>query len=243
MLECPVTYCIQKPEMNWYKLNKNKDKFHLLKPEKEHSISWIDEKTFVLNFKSVHKNNSGQYRCEAKVRKNKLASHVVELIVQDHSNSSMFISATNTTEDQKPPEKNKMLIMIYSISSLGTLFLIAGCFGWMYFTRKHQVKNSQKVKKTQSGNNRNTQPCNDNTTHVSDEDSMPCLLQVLNGNQDNYQKASRTSLRSMKFNEGLPRYKEDSVIYATVSHRELLQRTKPPEETELTEYAIIRLKN
>lgn len=96
---------------------------------------------------------------------------------------------------------------------------------------------------------KNTQHCNDSTTHVSDEgailneDSMPCLFQVPNGNQDNYQKASGTSLNSMKFNEGLPGYKEDSVIYATLSHGELFQRTKPPEETELTEYAIIRLKN
>lgn len=96
---------------------------------------------------------------------------------------------------------------------------------------------------------KNTQHCNDSTTHVSDEgaifneDSMPCLFQVPSGNQDNYQKASRTSLSSMKFNEGLPGYKEDSVIYATLSHGELFQRTKPPEETQLTEYAIIRLKN
>ncbi|XP_034269366.1 B- and T-lymphocyte attenuator [Pantherophis guttatus] len=249
ILECPVTYCIKKPIMNWYMLNKSEEKFHILYPEKERSISWISEKTFALNFQSVHKNDSGQYRCEATVRKNKLASHVVELIVQDHSNSTVFPSTTNTTEDQKLLEKNKMLIMIYSISSLGTLFLIVGCFGWLYFTRRHQVKNAQKVKNPESGNNRNTQHCNDSTAHFSDEkaifneDSMPCLFQVPNENQDNYQKASRTSLSSMKFKEGLPEYKEDSVIYATLSHGELFQGTKTPEETQLTEYAIIRLKN
>lgn len=94
---------------------------------------------------------------------------------------------------------------------------------------------------------KNTQHCNDSMAHVADEeaifneDSMPCLFQVPNGNQDNYQKAS--SLSSMKFKEGLPGYKEDSVIYATLNHGELFQGTKPPEETQLTEYAIIRLKN
>ncbi|XP_026519785.1 B- and T-lymphocyte attenuator isoform X1 [Notechis scutatus] len=248
-LECPVTYCSKKPKMNWYMLNKSKETFHILKDEKEHSISWKNENTFVLNFQSVHKNDSGQYRCEAIVRKNNLASHVVELIVQDHSNSSVFLNTTNTTEDQKPAEKNKMLIMIYSISSFGTLFLIVGYFGWLYFTRRHQVKNTQKVKSQESGNNRKTQRCTDSTTHESDEgaifieDSMPGLFQVSSGNQDNYQKASRTSLSSMKFNEGLSGYKEDSVIYATLSHGELFQRTKPPEETQLTEYAIIRLKS
>ncbi|XP_032075362.1 B- and T-lymphocyte attenuator [Thamnophis elegans] len=249
MLECPVIYCIKKPEMNWHMLNRREKKFHMLNSEKQRSISWRNEKTFVLNFQSVHKNDSGQYRCEAILSKRILPSHVVELIVQDHSNSSVFLSTTNATEDQKLHEKNNMLITIYSISSLGTLFLIAGCFGLLYFTRRHQVKNAQKVKNPESGNNRNNQRCNDSTTHVSDEaaffneDSMPCLFQVPNGNQDNYQKASRTSLNSMKFNEGLPGYKEDSVIYATLSHGELIQRTKPPEEIELTEYAIIRLKN
>ncbi|XP_039220014.1 B- and T-lymphocyte attenuator [Crotalus tigris] len=242
-LECPVTYCNKKPEMNWYMWNKSKKKFHILYPEKEY---WISEKKFVLNFQSVSKNDSGQYRCEAIVRKNKLTSHVIELIVQDHSNSSVFLNGTNTTEDQKQPKKNKMLIMI---SSLGTLFLIVGCFGWLCFTKRHQVKNTQKVKNPESGNNRNTQHCNDSTSHISDEgaisneDSMPYLFQVPTGNQDNYQTASRTDLSSMKFNEGLPRYKEDPLIYATLSHGELFQRSKPSEETQFTEYAIIRLKN
>lgn len=77
-----MTYCNKKPEMNWYMLNKSKQKFHILNSEKEYSISWISEKKFVLNFQSVNKNDSGQYRCEAIVRKNKLTSHVVELIVQ-----------------------------------------------------------------------------------------------------------------------------------------------------------------
>ncbi|KAL7983494.1 hypothetical protein Chor_000370 [Crotalus horridus] len=189
-LECPVTYCNKKPEMNWYMWNKSKKKFHILYPEKEY---WISEKKFVLNFRSVNKNDSGQYRCEAIVRKNKLTSHVIELIVQ--------------------------------------------------------VKNTQKVKNPESGNNRNTQHCNDSTSHISDEgaisneDSMPYLFQVPTGNQDNYQTASRTDLSSMKFNEGLPRYKEDPLIYATLSHGELFQRSKPSEETQFTEYAIIRLKN
>ncbi|KAG8136688.1 hypothetical protein E2320_005249 [Naja naja] len=192
-LECPVTYSSKKPKMNWYMLNKNEEKFHILNNETERSIFWKNENKFVLQFQSVHKNDSGQYRCEAIVRKNNLASHVVELIVQ--------------------------------------------------------VKNTQKVKSQESGNNRKTQHCTDSTTHESDEgaifneDFMPCLFQVPSGNQDNYQKASRTSPSSMKFNEGLPGYKEDSVIYTTLSHGELFQRTKPPEETQLTEYAIIRLKN
>ncbi|KAM3837671.1 B- and T-lymphocyte attenuator-like [Vipera latastei] len=245
-LECPVTYCNKKPEMNWYMLNKSKEKFHILNSEKEYSISWISEKKFVLNFQSVNKNDSGQYRCEAIVRKNKLTSHVVELIVQDHSNSSVFLNGTNTTEDQKLPKNNKLLIMI---SSLGTLFLIVGCFGWLYFIRRHQVKNTQKVKNPESGNNRNTQHCNDGTTHISDEgaicneDSMPCLFQVPNGNPDNYQMASRTGLSSMKVNKVLPQYKQDPIIYATLSHGEFLQRSKPSEETQFTEYAIIRPKN
>lgn len=74
-----MTYCNKKPEMNWYMWNKSKKKFHILYPEKEY---WISEKKFVLNFQSVNKNDSGQYRCEAIVRKNKLTSHVIELIVQ-----------------------------------------------------------------------------------------------------------------------------------------------------------------
>lgn len=85
-----MTYCIKKPEMNWYMLNKSEEKFHMLYPEKERSISWINEKTFVLNFQSVHKNDSGQYRCEAIVRKNKLASHVVELIVQGKFSGNIY---------------------------------------------------------------------------------------------------------------------------------------------------------
>ncbi|XP_007423855.1 B- and T-lymphocyte attenuator [Python bivittatus] len=244
-LECPVTYYRKKPEMNWYMLNKSEEKFHILYPEKRRSISWMNETTFVLNFQSVNKNDRGQYRCDAIIGKRKYESHVIELIVQDHSNTSVFLNTTNTKEDQKPHEKNEKLIMIYSIPSLGTLFLIFACFGWLYFKRKHQVKNATGSSNPENGINRNTQHCNESATHVSNEgsnfneDCMPCLLQVTNGNQDSYQKASRNSLNSIH-NEGLP---GDPIIYATLNHGELFQRSKPSEETELTEYAIIRPKN
>ncbi|XP_063160501.1 B- and T-lymphocyte attenuator [Candoia aspera] len=246
ILECPVTYCRKKPEMNWYMLNKSEKKFHILYNGKGHSISWMNKKTFVLDFQSVDKNDSGQYRCKAIAGKKKFESHVIELIVQDPSNSSVFLNARNTTEDQELPEK--MLIVIYSISSLGTLFLISGCFGWLCFKRRPQVKNATGSSSPESGINKNTQLCNDGATHVLgegstfNEDSMPCLLQVPNRNQDNYQTASRTGLSSI-YNEGLPGDKENPIIYATLSHGELFQKNKSFDEIELTEYAIIRPKN
>ncbi|ETE66241.1 B- and T-lymphocyte attenuator, partial [Ophiophagus hannah] len=89
-LECPVTYCSKKPEVNWYMLNKSEEKFHILNNEKERSSSWKNENKFVLHFQSVHKNDSGQYHCQAVVRKNNLASHVVELIVQGKFSGNIY---------------------------------------------------------------------------------------------------------------------------------------------------------
>ncbi|KAF7251238.1 B- and T-lymphocyte attenuator [Varanus komodoensis] len=195
MLQCPVLYCTEQPAMSWYRYNEVSQMFLILQQEQRHSVSWINESTFVLNFASFYKNDSGSYHCEATMKKQKWKSHVIQVSVQ---------------------VKNKM----NSSSSEHEMNVLS-----IY---------------------RDVQSCNDSILHISDETTVSCLLQVLDGdavygNQDICRKATPnpTCNESVTSAHQLKSENQDTLVYATLSHGEPLQKSEPLLETVFSEYATI----
>ncbi|XP_044298427.1 B- and T-lymphocyte attenuator [Varanus komodoensis] len=223
MLQCPVLYCTEQPAMSWYRYNEVSQMFLILQQEQRHSVSWINESTFVLNFASFYKNDSGSYHCEATMKKQKWKSHVIQVSVQDPNNLTKLENANNTIEGHGATEKTKA-ILLFVLPSLGVLCLLAFCFSGLHcFIRKRQVKN--KMNSSSSEHEMNV---------VLDGDAVY-------GNQDICRKATPnpTCNESVTSAHQLKSENQDTLVYATLSHGEPLQKSEPLLETVFSEYATI----
>ncbi|XP_042298847.1 B- and T-lymphocyte attenuator-like [Sceloporus undulatus] len=227
-IECPVMYCQKKPNVHWHMYNTMLKKFFSLSLGPNHTTSWRTGNIFVLTFQPINKNDSGTYRCEANVANSTIAGHAIEVIVQDYSNITVFDDARNTTEDREASEKNKMLI-IYILSSLGALGLfIFCCFGVLQSKRRLQGGNKtvsstleEETKELPSGS-------------AVDSRQINCKKPNMVTSKPAHDKSVTNQLLSAN---------QDTLVYATLNHREHFEKSEPFVETEFTEYAAIVLKN
>lgn len=77
-IECPVKYCHEKPSMSWCKVEGN-DCLPL--QTRETYTKWTEDTIFVLTFSSVHRNDSGLYRCQAISGNISSVSHSVNVTI------------------------------------------------------------------------------------------------------------------------------------------------------------------
>ncbi|XP_077198309.1 B- and T-lymphocyte attenuator [Paroedura picta] len=247
IIKCPVIYCQNKPEIKWYKKIDNSSL--LLHSEQRHTFTWIADNVFVLNFSSVHQNDSGLYRCESISGIQKDTSHYINVTVQD-----------NITD--RADETDKAWI-IYLLSSLGVLCVIAViCWGPLYFMWKNPVKN----KKISSGSQSEMNVINSGEKYYSDNpigtpdegsvlhhDAATPGLKCKHGsticdNQVSCWKSFRAATnrvyhQSVTNSHNLPGEDKEIIVYASLSHGEHSQRIQPSVEIELTEYATVRQNN
>nr|XP_056714165.1 B- and T-lymphocyte attenuator [Euleptes europaea] len=253
-IKCPVTYCQKKPEIRWYKKNHNSGL--PLNDEQRYTFTWIDENIFVLNFSTVHKNDSGVYHCESISGNQTDKGHYINITVQD--------DYTNSTDGHGASKKDKAWI-IYLVSLLGALCLITvSCLGSLYSTWRQPVKNKKISSVSQSEMNvfnsySDVKYYNDNTIRVPDEGSVlhhgaatPGLKYKHGSTISDNQVSCWTAIRatsnpvchqSVTSTHQFPGEDQDIIVYAALNHGENSQRSESSAEVELTEYATIGQKN
>ncbi|XP_023584662.1 B- and T-lymphocyte attenuator [Trichechus manatus latirostris] len=144
-LECPVTYCANRPNVTWCKFKGT----HCspLQDERQERTSWEEGKnisTFILYFEHVLASDNGSYRCIADILSGVVTSHSVTIYVtaQTQNNSEhLLINATSATG---PPSQNEMVDrkwLLYGLLPLGALSsLLITCFCLFCCLRKRQEK-------------------------------------------------------------------------------------------------------
>ncbi|TFK07810.1 MORN repeat-containing protein 4 [Platysternon megacephalum] len=254
---CPVKYCTEEPAMNWCKIE-GLNCLHLENVPTRHA-AWEEGKVFVLNFVSVHQNNSGFYRCQATLGSLSSQSHSVEVIVQEvTTNASInppskeFAGATNVTEAPQGPSNNNKKWIIYALSSLGALcLLILICLCLLCCLRWHQVKpKTTPVTSQKEMNTVSRSTCapyhTDRTTHALSEGStlyycsMASLQQPSDDSTiyDNHvphwngsRAATGNACDSAAVDSYQPSYEsEDVLVYASLNHSGIIEKLPRKEQ-------------
>ncbi|XP_059576498.1 B- and T-lymphocyte attenuator [Alligator mississippiensis] len=263
-IECPVKYCHEKPSMSWCKVEGN-DCLPL--QTRETYTKWTEDTIFVLTFSSVHRNDSGLYRCQAISGNISSVSHSVNVTILEGDTSTSANPSTNTTSIQQNPQGYKndnMKWIIYGTSSLGALFLLIliclCCLKW------HKVKSKTTPATSQTEINMvnsptdvqsyiNRTPAAQNEGATFDYCIMKSQLQLPDGSAvyDNdvphwnghgaepRPACDKPAIPSkLRLTESL-----DSIVYASLNHSAVADNFLPREldvNIELTEYAAINVK-
>ncbi|XP_064378258.1 B- and T-lymphocyte attenuator isoform X1 [Dromaius novaehollandiae] len=263
IIHCPVHYCKERPVMQWCKIEGNE--CVLLKESK---VEWKTNKKFILEFFSIHHNDSGTYRCRATVGTLSSESHGIRVIVEEKPANKTTSSSENTTtisEDSQESENDKILHIIYAALSLRLccplIFIcMCWCLRWYHAKQKRTPLTPQRQESLVRG------PAAvpyyaAGATQASDESSslyycsMVSLRQLSDGNTiyDNdvpHWDALRTAPNTPCHDPAIPSIpaapdSQDVLIYAALNHSasaEKCQRREPMVENELTEYASVNVK-
>ncbi|XP_023407589.1 B- and T-lymphocyte attenuator isoform X1 [Loxodonta africana] len=151
-LECPVTYCANRPNVTWCKF-KGIQCLALWDGLRQHT-SWEERKnisTFILHFEQVLASDNGSYRCMADTFTSGLiTSHSVTISVtartQNNSEHLLitFANISDATSASGPPSQDETANrkwLLYSLLPLGGLSpLLITCFCLFCCLRKCQEK-------------------------------------------------------------------------------------------------------
>ncbi|XP_062428616.1 B- and T-lymphocyte attenuator [Rhea pennata] len=260
VIYCPVHYCKERPVMQWCKIEGNE--CVLLKESK---VEWKTSKKFILEFFSIHHNDSGTYRCRATVGTLSSESHGIRVIVEEKPANITTGSTENPTtisEDSQESGNDKILHIIYAALSLRLCCpLIFICMFW--FLRWYHAKQKRAPLTPQRQESLVRGPVAAphhaaGTTQDSDESSslyycsMVSLWQLSDGsatyNDVPHRDAHRTAPPKPPATPSIPAAPEspDVLVYAALNHSasaEKCQRKQPMVESELTEYASVNVKN
>uniref|UniRef100_A0A8C4LT30 B and T lymphocyte associated n=1 Tax=Equus asinus asinus TaxID=83772 RepID=A0A8C4LT30_EQUAS len=141
-LKCPVSYCANRPNVTWCKLEEKSCSYLRNRPQTHTSWEAKDNiSIFVLHFDQVLVSDNGSYRCSANIPPGVIESHSITVIVTDFlmslalTNISDATSASATTSKEETADKRWIL---YSFLPLGGLPLLITCFYLFFCLRRHQ---------------------------------------------------------------------------------------------------------
>ncbi|XP_009673339.1 B- and T-lymphocyte attenuator isoform X1 [Struthio camelus] len=264
VIYCPVHYCQERPAVQWCKIEGNE--CMLLKESK---AEWKANNKFILEFFSVHHNDSGTYRCRATAGTLSSESHGIRVIVEEKPANIITSSSENTTsisEDSQESGNDKIFHFIYAALCLRLCCpLVFTCMFWClrwYHAKQKRTPLTPQRRETLVRGPAAIPYCAAGTTQASDESSSlyycsmvsPWQLSDSSAIYDNdvpHCDAHRTAPKAPHCDPAIPSISaapesQDVLIYAALNHSasaEKCQRREPRVENELTEYASITVKN
>ncbi|XP_025897449.1 B- and T-lymphocyte attenuator [Nothoprocta perdicaria] len=263
VIYCPVHYCKERPVMKWCKIEGNE--CVLLKDSK---VLWRTHKKFILEFFSIHHNDSGTYRCRATAGTYASESHGIRVVVEEKPADIMTSSPENTTatsEELQESGNDKILHIIYAALSLPMCsLLILICIFWCF--RRYHAKQKRTPLTPQRQDSLVGAPAAIShhpagTTPASEESSslycsMASLQQPSGGHTiydndvprwDAHRRAPKAPCNhpAIPSTSAVPE-SQDVLIYAALEHSapaEGCRRRELMVENEFTEYASVNVKN
>ncbi|CAO2631848.1 B- and T-lymphocyte attenuator, partial [Lemmus lemmus] len=148
-MECPVTYCAQRPNVTWCKYSGGNCLPLEIGP-RQHT-GWEDKdqvSVFTLHFEPVHPSDNGSYSCSTNFNSevmdsNIITLHVTEITKNDseyHITSSDMQGANNASGPHTMEERASRTWLLYSLLPLVALLLLFACFCLVCFLKRHQGK-------------------------------------------------------------------------------------------------------
>ncbi|XP_021065501.1 B- and T-lymphocyte attenuator isoform X2 [Mus pahari] len=148
-IECPVTYCVHRPNVTWCKHNGT-----ICVPLEVGSqlrTSWQENQrdlVFVLHFEPIHLSDDGLYSCSTNLNSVVVNSHSVTIRVkertQNYSEHPLIISdipdATNASGPSATEERPGRTWLFYALLPLGALLLLLACVCLLCFLKRIQGK-------------------------------------------------------------------------------------------------------
>ncbi|XP_009673340.1 B- and T-lymphocyte attenuator isoform X2 [Struthio camelus] len=218
VIYCPVHYCQERPAVQWCKIEGNE--CMLLKESK---AEWKANNKFILEFFSVHHNDSGTYRCRATAGTLSSESHGIRVIVEEKP-ANIITSSSETKQKRTPltPQRRETLVrgpaaIPYCAAGTTQASDESSSLYYCSMVSPWQLSDS---------------------SAIYDNDVPHC-------------DAHRTAPKAPHCDPAIPSISaapesQDVLIYAALNHSasaEKCQRREPRVENELTEYASITVKN
>lgn len=143
-MECPVTYCAQRPNVTWCKYS-GQNCLPLEIEPRQHT-GWEDKdhgSVFILQFESVYPSDDGLYGCSVDFNSDVINSNIITLNVTGRSQNyseNHLISATNASGPPTMEERGSRTWLLYSLLPVVALLLLLACFCLVCFLKRHQGK-------------------------------------------------------------------------------------------------------
>lgn len=148
-IECPVTYCVQRPNVTWCK--QHKTNCLPLEERPQLHMSWEENdrvSVFILYFKQINLTDSGLYSCSTNFNSDVVNSHAIAIHVrertQNYSEDPLTVSGIpDTTNASGPPtreERSGRTWLLYVSLPFGALLLLLACFCMVCFLKRLQGK-------------------------------------------------------------------------------------------------------
>ncbi|XP_064378269.1 B- and T-lymphocyte attenuator isoform X3 [Dromaius novaehollandiae] len=217
IIHCPVHYCKERPVMQWCKIEGNE--CVLLKESK---VEWKTNKKFILEFFSIHHNDSGTYRCRATVGTLSSESHGIRVIVEEKpANKTTSSSETKQKRTPLTPQRQESLVR----GPAAVPYYAAGATQASDESSSLYYCSMVSLRQLSDGN----------TIYDNDVPHWDAL---------------RTAPNTPCHDPAIPSIpaapdSQDVLIYAALNHSasaEKCQRREPMVENELTEYASVNVK-
>ncbi|XP_005345081.1 B- and T-lymphocyte attenuator isoform X1 [Microtus ochrogaster] len=148
-MECPVTYCAQRPNVTWCKYSGGNCLPLEIGPQQH--TGWEDKdggSVFTLHFEPVYLSDDGSYSCSVNFNSEIINSNIICLHVTDrtqnysehHSIMSNIPGATNASGPPTMEERGSRTWLLYSLLPVVPLLLLLACFCLVCFLKRHQGK-------------------------------------------------------------------------------------------------------
>ncbi|XP_058151835.1 B- and T-lymphocyte attenuator isoform X2 [Dasypus novemcinctus] len=201
-LECPVTYCANKPNVTWCKLGAYC--FNLPNGVRTH-MSWEERKNisaFILYFEQVIANDSGTYRCFADFPP-QVTSHSVTIYVTERTQSTSEHPLLNAFRASGAPTTEEVADrqwLLYGLLPLGVMSpLIMICFFLFCCLRRHQGKQKE--------------PSDTARREISQAD-IPQPLGSEQIEMSTWQNSRKLPSKTAVYDDSWPKIQEESVVYS-----------------------------
>ncbi|CAH6792372.1 Btla [Phodopus roborovskii] len=146
-IECPVTYCVHRPNVTWCKYNGRN--FLPLEIGPQQHTSWEEKNqvsVFILHFEPIYPRDDGLYRCSTDVNSEVINSHIIAINVtektqkgsENHLIMSDIPDATSASGPSTMEERVDRTWLLYSLLPLVAIPLLLICFCLVCFLKRHQ---------------------------------------------------------------------------------------------------------
>ncbi|KAH0512816.1 B- and T-lymphocyte attenuator, partial [Microtus ochrogaster] len=135
-MECPVTYCAQRPNVTWCKYSGGNCLPLEIGPQQH--TGWEDKdggSVFTLHFEPVYLSDDGSYSCSVNFNSEIINSNIICLHVTAVSN---IPGATNASGPPTMEERGSRTWLLYSLLPVVPLLLLLACFCLVCFLKRHQ---------------------------------------------------------------------------------------------------------
>ncbi|XP_042532864.1 B- and T-lymphocyte attenuator isoform X2 [Dipodomys spectabilis] len=249
-MECPVKYCVSRPNVSWCKFN-GSDCLPFGSKVSSYT-SWEEKKNisiFSLHFHSVLPTDNGSYRCYVNFSSQLITSHSIVINVTEQSQNNSERPLINVTNTSGPPSIEEMALrgwLLHSLLPVGALpLLIIACLCLICGLKRNQGK--QKKTSDSTGREINLadvpQPLSIEQTEMStrqNSKTLPSESAIYN-NDPLFRLSEELEANT---NRGLEENKH-CIVYASLNHSIIGRNTRQTRDVQEapTEYASICVRN